>query len=345
MQSEGQPGRCQLALPVSSTYHRSLTNTIAQSHDAKMVSMTWSLQLLVALVAVVTSSMVVQCAAAAVGEIAHVVIFNKNQVRSDMSCTDAEFALIRDTIVQAASSKRRGLTTLGRGTRGQVASSLPAATATATATATDSSSRRRRRVQTKCSNCGPYCGAGGTGCPGKGGRRRRRRQLTNNNSSPLLTMATCQGKIPAVDDALKALERSLTSLSASCRKLVGSSRDISCHEFTNDCGVSYVSLMDARKAVLVPKLPPTGTVFCQSTKVSFLATTSFWLGEVNFDLKSSSSSSTNGGVSEQHSQDEAPYYMDGDSGQDYKAGNYTLTVSSQYMANQAQTIQFRVNPC
>jgi hypothetical protein len=327
--------------PVSSKYHRSLTNTIAQSHDAKMVSMTWSLQLLVALVAVVTSSMVVQCVAA-VGEIAHVVIFNKNQVRSDMSCTDAEFALIRDTIVQAAVSKRRGLTTLGRGTRGQVASSLPVATATAT----DSSSRRRLRVQSKCSNCGPYCGAGGTGCPGKGGRRRRRsrrRTLTNNNSSPQLTMATCQGKIPAVDDALKALERSAT-MSASCRKLVGSSRDISCHEFTNDCGVSYVSLMDARNTntVLVPKLPPTGTVFCQSTKVSFLATTSFWLGEVNFDLKSSS---TNGGVSEQHSQDEAPYYMDGDSGQDYKAGNYTLTVSSQYMANQALTIQFRVNPC
>jgi hypothetical protein len=149
-------------------------------------------------------------------------------------------------------------------------------------------------------------------------------------------MASCQAKIPAVDDALEQLERTLPS--ATCRKLVGSSRDISCHEFTNDCGVSYVSLMD-RSTVLVQKLPPTGTTFCQSTRVSFLATASFWLGEISFELKSTN------GFSDQHSEDEAPYYMHGDSGKEYKAGNYTLTVASQYVVNQTQTIRFRVNNC
>jgi hypothetical protein len=300
-------------------FHRTV-DAIQTAHTitTKMISKTRSMLLVVVLVAATMAPCVVG------GEIAHVVIFNKNQVRSDMSCTDAEFALIRDTIVQAANKRRLSKKTAGRGGGGArgLKSSLPVA-----ATA---STPPQRRVQTKCTNCGPYCGAGGTGCPGKGGRRRR--QL-----APPLTMASCQAKIPAVDDALKQLERSLPS-SGSCRKLVGSSRDISCHEFTNDCGVSYVSLMD-RGAVLVQKLPPTGTTFCQSTKVSFLATTSFWLGVINFDLKSTN------GFSDQRSEDEAPYYMDGDSGKEYQAGNYTLTVASQYSDNQVQTIRFRVNSC
>jgi hypothetical protein len=278
-----------------------------------------------------------------VGEIAHVAIFNGNVPVPELFCNETEWVSIRNAIIQGASSPVRRLSEKGTPSlKGEAAA------------AEHHGSKVHRRTQT-CTHCGPYCGAGGTGCPGgKGGRRRRVVQKrvrkaaqttvvnSNNGNRKLLTQLECEAKIPAVGVALDALQAS-SSLSPTCSALLASSRDITCSEFTTDCDITSVSLVNAATNAVMYTLPPTGTTFCNSTKVNFLAATEFFLGTVNFYLTGPTI------VANNRTDSHEPYYMYSRRGlplgRYFPSGDYTLTVTSVYDAARSKTINFRANHC
>jgi hypothetical protein len=278
-------------------------------------------------------------------EIAHVVIFHDNVPDEDLSCDDAEWDAIRNAMIEAAQGS-----TGGNGPEKRRLGGKGSGTGT---TALNS----RRRAQGMCSNCGPYCGSSGQGCPGGMGRRRRRErrarvwasQTAPKNKSPL---QVCQDQIPAVDAALADLA---LEMSTNCRSLMESSRDITCRTFTMDCDVSFVSLVEPPPVsrmenlddsptpddeVIVPKLKPSGDSFCESQEVTFLASTEFDYGTVTFTV----AGETNDYASE-HTVDQAPYYMDGADGKFYPSGDYTIAIASQYDPADVQIIDFRVDDC
>jgi hypothetical protein len=158
-----------------------------------------------------------------------------------------------------------------------------------------------------------------------------------------MTQEECEAKNAIVNATLDLL---LPSLSASCSKLVGSTRNISCADFTNDCDISYVSLVNATSnTTLATNLPAAGTAFCNSTRVTFLAATEFFLGMVNFNVTGSNGFTLN------RTDQKAPYYMFPKyplgvlGGRRFVAGDYTLTVTSQYDVHRSKVIKFRANHC
>jgi hypothetical protein len=271
-----------------------------------------------------------------VGEIAHVVIFNGNVPSPDLSCTEAEWASIRNAIISGASSRVRHLS--GK-------SSAPGLKGEAAA---EHQPLVHRRAQS-CSGCGPYCGHGGYGCPGgKGGRRRvvqkrvrkaAQKTVVSTGNRKLLTQEECEAKIPAVGDALDELQ---PTLSTTCSALVGSSRDITCSEFTTDCDITSVSLVNAASNMVISTLLSSGTTFCNSTKVNFLAATEFFLGNVSFAVSGPN-------ILHNRTDTHDPYYMYSRRGMPlgryFPSGDYTLTVQSQYDPTRTKTIKFRANHC
>jgi hypothetical protein len=152
-----------------------------------------------------------------------------------------------------------------------------------------------------------------------------------------MTPEECEAKNANVNATLDLL---LPSLSANCSKLVGSTRNISCADFTNDCDISYVSLVNATSTTTL------ATAFCNSTRVTFLAATEFFLGIVNFNVTSGSN-----GFTLNRTDQKAPYYtfprypLSVLGGRRFLAGDYTLTVTSQYDVHCSKVIKFRANHC
>jgi hypothetical protein len=264
------------------------------------------------------------------GDIAHMVVFNDNKEVSGLFCTDAEKQLMHDAMAAAAAARVRRLD--GKGQRG-----LKGATQTS------------RRTQTCTPGCGKYCGAAGTGCPsGKGGRRRAEEASgsTKNKSArksrELLTQAECEAKIPAVNAALNVLQASLLT---PCKTVMGLKRNITCQEFSMDCSISYINLVNATSdKIMVANVSASGVTFCKSSYVTWEASTAFFQGSVNFFL-----TGPNGYMSNR-TEDKAPYFMYGNKGADadgklYPTGNFTLTVKSQYDMARPKTILFRAENC
>jgi hypothetical protein len=304
--------------------------------------------------ALVTTLVVLWTAASlptmALGDIAHVVLFNNDVPAADLYCNETEWDMIRNAIISGASSRVRRLS--GKGT--------PAYGIKGASAAADHEPLVHRRTQGKgCSQCGSLCGLGGTGCPGGMGRRRRAAQKNvpkaaqkdivrsgHSHSRMLLMQEECEAKNANVNATLDLLQ---PTLSANCSKLVGSTRNISCAEFTKDCDISYVSLINTTSpttaTTMVTSLPNKGTTFCNSTRITFLAATEFFLGTLNFNVTGSNGFSVN------RTDQKAPYYMHPRTaagalgGRRFPAGDYTLTVTSLYDAHRSKEIQFRANHC
>jgi hypothetical protein len=265
------------------------------------------------------------------GEIAHMVVFNDNKEVTGLFCTDAEKQLMHDAMAAAAAAARvRRLG--GKGQRG-----LKGATQTS------------RRTQTCTPGCGKYCGAAGTGCPsGKGGRRLAEEKMSGSTnkmsahkSRELLTRAECEAKIPAVNAALNVLQ---ASLNTPCKTVMGLKRNITCQEFSMDCSISYINLVNATSDTIMVANVSNSVTFCKSSYVTWQASTAFFQGSVNFFL-----TGPNGYMSNR-TEDKAPYFMYGNKGADadgklYPTGNFTLTVKSQYDQARPKTILFRAENC
>jgi hypothetical protein len=186
-------------------------------------------------------------------------------------------------------------------------------------------------------------------------------------------LAACQAKLPAIHAALDTL---LPLLTPPCRALVSAPlRDITCQEFTTDCGVKQVKLVNADEnsimsssivssSSLTATTSGTTTAFCQSVGVSFEAAAKFSVGLVRFVVSSSSmtagsssssSSSTGSGdvvVVYNRTATEAPFYFNGETalgepkGVNFPLGMYTMTITSDYSPlSGAQSFPFTVNNC
>jgi hypothetical protein len=177
-----------------------------------------------------------------------------------------------------------------------------------------------------------------------------------------MTLASCQAKIPAIHAALDTLQPSLTP---PCRALVSAPlRDITCQEFTTDCGVQQVKLVNADENSILSSnvvsssttTSVTSTAFCQSVGVSFEAAAKFSVGLVRFVVSSSTagSSSTESDVVVVYNRTatEAPFYFNGETalgepkGVNFPLGTYTMTITSDYSPlSGGQSFPFTVNNC
>jgi hypothetical protein len=168
------------------------------------------------------------------------------------------------------------------------------------------------------------------------------KETNTHKSRELLTRPECEAKIPAVNAALSVLQASLTS---PCKDVMGLSRTITCQQFSMDCSISYINLVNATSnKVMVANVSASGVTFCKSSYVTWQASTAFFQGSVNFFL-----TGPNGYISNR-TEEKAPYFMYGNKGADvdgklYPAGNFTLTVKSQYDVGRPKTILFRAENC
>jgi hypothetical protein len=273
------------------------------------------------------------------GEIAHMVIFNDNQEVPGLFCTDTEKQLMHDVMADAAAVRVRRLG--GRGQQKQQPRGLKSATTTQTS----------RRTQFCTPGCGKYCGLGGTGCPyGKGGRRRTEEKVSGSSSTKktsgrksreLLTRAECEAKIPAVNSALNVLQ---ASLNTPCKSVMGLTRTITCQDFSTECSISHIHLINATSDTIMKANVTSGVTFCKSTFVTWQAATEFFQGSVNFFLTGPNNYMAN------RTEEHAPYFMYANKGADangkyYPTGNFTLTVKSQYELARPKTITFRAENC
>jgi hypothetical protein len=160
-----------------------------------------------------------------------------------------------------------------------------------------------------------------------------------------MTMAACQAKIPAIHAALDTLQPSLT---APCQALLSAPRDITCQEFTTDCDVGLVKLVNAdENSIVSGSVSASGTAFCQSDGISFEAATKFSVGLVHFVVSTPGSTS----IVYNRTATEPPYYFNGETelgepkGVNFPLGTYTMKITSDYDPLHAKTFAFTVNNC
>jgi hypothetical protein len=185
-----------------------------------------------------------------------------------------------------------------------------------------------------------------TGGGGGGGEGSSSGAANPGFMTPLpMTMAACQAKIPAIHAALDTLQPSLT---APCQALLSAPRDITCQEFTTDCDVGLVKLVNAdENSIVSGSVSASGTAFCQSDGISFEAATKFSVGLVHFVVSTPGSTS----IVYNRTATEPPYYFNGETelgepkGVNFPLGTYTMKITSDYDPLHAKTFAFTVNNC
>jgi hypothetical protein len=272
----------------------------------------------------------------------HVVVLNDNKDQPPLKTCNATEKISISNVIKAASTASRRLG--GKGSAQRAFSEEMDALE-------DEADAHGRKLNCP-TGCGSSCWLSGTGCPGGMGRRRRakeshaaasRRARVQKRRAAEMSLATCEGKIQGIHNALDAL---LPSLSYPCQSLLNEPRQITCQEFTTSCQIELVSMLNTdQNAVVTNNVPVQGTSFCQSDGVSFEAGTEFTVGRVHFVV-----SGTNGVAVYNRTIAEAPYYFNGENalgpkGVTFPLGTYTMKVTADYDPLHFKSFVFTVQDC
>jgi hypothetical protein len=261
-----------------------------------------------------------------VAQYGHVVVLNDNKDQPPLKTCNATEKISISNVIKAASTASRRLG--GKGSAKRAASEDMEAYE-------DEADAHGRKLNCP-TGCGSSCWLSGTGCPGGHARVQKRRAAE-------MSLATCEGKIQGIHNALDAL---LPSLSYPCQSLLNEPRQITCQEFTTSCQIELVSMLNTdQNAVVTNNVPVQGTSFCQSDGVSFEAGTEFTVGRVHFVV-----SGTNGVAVYNRTIAEAPYYFNGENalgpkGVTFPLGTYTMKVTADYDPLHFKSFVFTVQDC
>jgi hypothetical protein len=279
-----------------------------------------------------------------VGQYGPVVVLNDNLDQPPLKTCNATEKISISNVIKAASTASRRLG--GKGSAQRVTSE--------DVDAFEKEEDTHGRKLTCPSGCGTSCWIGGTGCPGGMGRRNRRTKESHaaasrrarvhtRRAAANMPLATCEGKIQGIQNALDAL---VPSLSYPCQALLNEPRQITCQEFTMACQIELVSMVNTdANAVVTNNVPVQGTNFCQSDGVSFEAGTEFTVGRVHFLVTGAA-----GVAVYNRTIAEAPYYFNGENalgpkGVTFPLGTYTMKVTSDYDPLHFKAFVFTVNDC
>lgn len=208
-----------------------------------------------------------------------------------------------------------------------------------------------------CKRCGPYCSYPGTGgCPKTS---RRRRQLNGVNATTTTNSANTTTAAPTlcVASQVQAMNAALIGVkalvSSPCKSFIDA-RSVQCVPSTTNCGIIGIHLINAigdsvnATHIETYSARHNGTIlsFCKSQKVSFHAETDFFIGRVNFVIRGVGHS-----FASNRTENAEPYYMYGNNGDSIDGkyfstvGNYSLTITSEYDAQNNVTVAFQTRNC